>query len=270
MKNMLVGFILILNILAAPGAAAQGVSAPDPRMEFSLSNSFVRMQSLDGGALLPWEVTSARQHLILGAYGEHGEDVVELHPWSEAVFSGAVRYRTGYAEASIALFGDLHALAGHSGPALPWGTSDFIIGGGATFTLPARSMLVLGGTIDARGAAPRENNYFNYESGLIAATEGTFADRFLLNGSEASSHFSITAVNPLDEAATFYYYYNLFGAAFAVSAVPEPSAWLMLAAGLLLPGCARRLRRLLGIAQDADLAVGFQEGALHFRARAVV
>ncbi|CAN7285222.1 PEP-CTERM sorting domain-containing protein [Massilia sp. LjRoot122] len=242
MNKLLAASCLVFSLVAAPGAQSQETPAPDPRTEFTLSNSFVLLQSLDG-SVLPLDVSSTRQHLIVRSYSDFGHEEVNLAPPTDRFASGAVTHRTGYAEASIDhIFGDLHALVGHTGPAPSWATSDFIIGSNAVFTLPARSMLTMGASINVDTTAAWDKNYFSYERGLIAATEGSFGERFMLSGTDASSYFSITALNPLDEEATFYYYSNLFGIAFAVNPVPEPSTWIMMAGGLLFLSRAARVR----------------------------
>ena len=222
---------------------AAGAWAQDSRLEFVLSNTQVSVRSLDGAAL-PLATSGQRQVLTARAYGNAGEDRRELRLDGEPSAELHAAHGAGYADIEVeGFFGDMRAIAAFTGPSADWVTSEFAWGSFGSFTLPARASLTWSGWAEVRSAGAPGTNAVRFESALLADTAGAFGERYELRGSEASSQFFLTAVNPLDQPAEFDYYLELSGVAYSVSPVPEAPGWAMLGAGLfLLPAAVRRRR----------------------------
>ncbi|MEH6435921.1 hypothetical protein [Massilia sp. DD77] len=250
MKNALAAVFLSLSAAAAPNSLAQSAPPPDsttpPRLSFSITNSQVTLRSLDGG-LLPLALSDQRQHLLVRSYGEDEGEHLDSNPDPGKPVSVEASYGDGFSRIEVAhIFGDVSATVA-ADTVLDASFNDIIWGSGATFTLPARSFLTMVAWVSIDGEAAWDSNYVGFERGLISGTEGVTGERFILDGSRATSQYFLTALNPLDEAATFYYYSNLYANAYSVTPVPEPAGWTMLAAGLatgmaLRTAARRRLR----------------------------
>lgn len=234
MKTALAGFFLALSILAAPEAQSQASQQPNPRLDFSLDNSHVILRSMDG-TVLPLDVSGLDHHFIIRTYNENTYRERDITPLPFATARAELALGAGFVSFETeGIFGNMRATTGFSAPSDEWATNDFMIGANAVFTLPPRSFLTMTGWVTVRSTAAWDMNYMSMERGLISASDGAFGERYILSGSDASSQYFMTAINPLDEPTNFYYYSNLFGVAFNVTAVPEPSHWLMLVAGLIL------------------------------------
>lgn len=246
MKTALAGIALVLATFGAPQAGAQPLQDRPPRVSFAISGSQLSLRSLDG-SLLPLGVSAQRQHLLVRSYNGLEGEFLGSEPDPLRPASVEAHHAGGFSRIEIDhLFGDVRATASANGTSTP-SFNDIVWGSGATFTLPARSILTLTAWVDVESEAAWNSNYVAFERGLIAGTEGATGERFILNGSEASSQYFLTASNPMDQAATFYYYSNLYANAASVLAVPEPGRWAMLAAGLfLLPAVRRRLPKPAG------------------------
>ena len=242
MKTALAAIVLVLANVAAPAVRAQSDPHPPPRVSFSITGSQVILRSLDGG-LLPLAVSEQRQHLLVRSYDGVDGEFLDSEPDPSQPLSVEASHNGGLSRIEIDhVFGDVRATASADDTAAA-SFNDIIWGSGATFTLPARSYLTMVAWVGVHSDADWNSNYISFERGLIPGTEGATGERFILDGAEASSQYFITALNPLDQAATFYYYSTLYANAYNVSAVPEPGAWAMLAGGLLLAACRRARRR---------------------------
>lgn len=225
-------------------AAAQ--TAPQPRIEISVYNTQTELRSLSGAPLPLAPAIGQRRHgLVARTYSEQAMAVDDLE---DAALDSESRVEVaegpGYSQLTVdQIMGDMHAVAGFTGPSPDWATSDFSYSSNVVLTLPARSVLTLTGNIDVKNEVPHEMNYATFERRLISVADGTTGGVFVLDPFAPQDGFSISAVNPLDEAATFYYYSSLGGFAFSVMAVPEPSSAAMAAAGMLLMGTMLRRQR---------------------------
>jgi hypothetical protein len=231
-------------------AAAQ--TAPQPRIEFTLYNTHTELRSL-AGQLLPLAPALGWQRHGLNAR-TYSEQSMVADDRQDAPRDAAIRVLVadgpGYAQLTVdQIMGDMHALAGFTGPSPEWATSDFSYSSNVVLTLPARSVLTITGNIDVQADAGRYQNYAYFQQVLTAVVDGTTGDRFTFHSAAPTAGFSISAVNPLDVEATFHYYSSLGGLAFTVIAVPEPSSAMMAAAGVLLM-CAM-LRRQHRVAERA-------------------
>lgn len=234
---------------------------PQPRIEFTVYDTTTELRSMSGDLLdltFDWQ----GHNLYVRSYSEEAmvEDVQLDAP--DAPLRGHAMHGAGYASVTVEhLMGNLHGLAGFTAPTVDWATSDFMYGGNVVLTLPARSVLTMTGRIEVKAAAEHEKNYMYFERGLVASAEGTYANGFVLDTVAPQDSFSITAVNPLDAEATFYYYTAMNGTAFSVIAVPEPSSAAMASGGLLLLaaliGRSRRSGRRAGIPGTAQAYAAF-------------
>lgn len=233
-------------------AAAQ--TAPQPRIEFTLYDTQTELRSLSGDPLplapaLGWQ----RHKLNARTYSEHTMAIDER---PDAALASKTHVEVvdgpGYSQLTVdQIMGDMHAVAGFTGPSPDWATSDFSYSSNVVLTLPARSVLTMSGKIDVKSAAARAQNYTWFERRLTPHQDGTMGNFFVLDTWAPQEGFSISAVNPLDVEATFSYYSSLGGLAFSVIAVPEPPAPAMAAAGVLLMGAVlRRQRRRLAPPQS--------------------
>ncbi|MBQ5946727.1 hypothetical protein [Massilia sp. ST3] len=235
MKTALAAILLTLSSLAAPDSRAQSSppaqSTATPQLSFSITNSQLTLRSLDGGAL-PLQLSEQRQHLLVRSYGDNEGEHLDSYPDPGKPVSVEASYGDGFSRIEIAhIFGDVSATVA-ADTTKDASFNDIVWGSGATFTLPARSFLTMVAWVSIDSEAAWDSNYAAFERGLIAGTEGATGERFILDGSRATSQYFLTALNPLDEAATFYYYSNLYANAYSVTPVPEPAGSAMLAAGL--------------------------------------
>lgn len=243
MKTVLVGaFTAFAFSFPLPSAAAP---APQPRIEFTLYNTQTQLRSLSGETLA-LTLGGRRHGLNARSYSEHAmfaDDLPDAPLDSRSHVEA--RLGSGYAQLTVDdILGNMHAVLGFTSPSPGWSTSDFGYNSNIVFRLPAQSVLTMTGQIAVRADAPLDRNWVSFERGLIAAAEGTFADRFVFDRWAPQEYFSITATNPLDEEATFYFYSFVGGVAFNVFAVPEPARVATMTGGLLLLGALyRRMRR---------------------------
>ncbi|MBQ5946728.1 hypothetical protein [Massilia sp. ST3] len=223
----------------ALAAASSGAWSQDAGIVFTLSNVHVSLRSMDGMEL-PLAVSGQRQTLSARAYSATGEHAERLDLDEEVAGAGvSVGHETAFVQVAVeGTLGGARGVATFAEPSVDWVSSEFAWGSYGSVTLPANSVLTIAAWATVRNDGAEENR-ISFEQALVAATEGAFGERYELRAADASSQYFISAINPLDTEATFHYYTELAGYAFSVSPVPEPSAWAMLAGGLLLLGWAR-------------------------------
>lgn len=233
-------FVLSLSM----PAVAQ--TAPPARIEITVYDTRSELRGLSGELLPLAPAIGQRRHdLKVRTYTEQTMASDELEDAALGSTSHVeVAEGAGYSRLTVdQIMGDVHAVAGFTGPSPNPAVSEFSYGSNVVLTLPARSVLTLTGKIDVKREVPHEMNYATFERRLISVADGTTGGVFVLDPFAPLESFSISAVNPLDVAATFYYYSSVGGFAFSVNAVPEPSSAAMAAAGMLLIGTLLRRRR---------------------------
>ncbi|MEH6435920.1 hypothetical protein [Massilia sp. DD77] len=223
----------------ALAAASGGAWSQDAGIRFNLSDVHVSLRSMDG-AELPLAVSGQHQTLSARAYSATGQEAERLDLDEKMDGAGvSVGRETAFVQVVVeGTLGGARGVATFAEPSIDWVSSEFAWGSYGSITLPANSVLTIAGRATVRNDGAEENR-ISFEQALVAATEGAFGERYDLRASDASSQYVISAINPLDTEASFRYATELAGFAFSVSPVPEPSAWAMLAGGLLLLRWAR-------------------------------